>query len=170
MQRIRAEESQIVQAALSRYPFATIRKSISQTYYQIFSFGLGDHRFEQDLVRGPDGELYTTYDKPEQYPLREVIQDVFLAAFMLSLFYFLWILATRALSLQSPLGRMLIMVTGGVFINAAICGSLSAVTNRYQGRVVWVFIACILVIAWATHARETSEDKTAEPQGDKALS
>lgn len=169
MERIRVEESQIVQAALSRYPFATLRRSITQTYYQIFSFGLGDHRFEMELVRDPEGELFTTYDKPQQYALRGMIQRVFLAAFMVSLFYFIWILANRAISIQSPLGRMLIMVTGGTFINAAICGSLSAVTNRYQGRVVWVFIACILVIAWARHAHQKAIQKPSISAGDEAL-
>lgn len=62
------------------------------------------------------------------------------------------------------------MVTGGVFINAAICGSLSAVTSRYQGRVVWVFIACILVLAWATRTRQTDPKDAANPEADKALS
>lgn len=168
MERVRQEESEIIQAAMSRYPLDTVLKSVSHGFQQIFSIALIDHKFEQDIERNHEGEVYTTYAKPERLGLKAFFEVVFLTAFAGILFLLIWLIRSGALSYHSPFGRLMVMVGGGILINAAICGALSAVTDRYQGRVVWAFMACVLIIAW-DYRRAQQKTMTA-PASDPEIS
>lgn len=168
MERVRQEESEIIQAAMSQYPLDTVFKSVSHGFQQLFSIALFDHKFEQDIVRNDRGEVYTTYLKPERLGLKAFFEVVFLITFGAILFLLIWLIRSGALSYNSPFGRLMVMIGGGIVINAAICGALSAVTDRYQGRVVWALMACVLIMAW--HYRETRQTSMATPAADAEVS
>ncbi len=148
VQRIREEESAIVEAALKRYPFVTIRRGAYAAVRQLFDIGLADHRFDIDIVRTPDGNFTSTVSQPERLAWKVPFRIIFLAGFGASILILVWLIRSKGLIFNSQYGRLMLIVGGGILINAAICGALSAVTDRYQGRVVWVFTVTVLVVAW----------------------
>ena len=161
MERIRNEEAEIIEIALARYPFATLIAAVRGSVEQLYKIGLMDHRFEFEMRRGPDGDVFTLAEEPQRRGLKVLFVIVFLATYLAALAALFVVLRARTLPLNGPFGRLLIIVGGGFVVNAVICGSLSAVTDRYQGRVVWVLIACIAVLVWAhLEAQKKAEHAT----------
>ena len=140
MERIRAEESLIVRRAVMEYPVEQFRLSATHIARQLIMFGPDDLEFGQRLVGRGDPAL--TQISTNRLGLIAVGEVVVYLSFALS------ILLLLALRRQlRPLEIAVIAVVGiGLLANAAICGILSGVTDRYQGRVVWLLPAVAIFI------------------------
>jgi hypothetical protein len=140
MERIRAEESIIVRRAAMAYPGFQIRRSINNTARQFFDFGTGDLIFGIDLVNRSDPVIEE--NRPDR-PMLKAAGDVviyfsFLGAIVLLFLY------KRRLT-RTEVAAVLVALLG-LLANAAVCGILSAVTERYQGRVAWIVPALALIL------------------------
>jgi len=141
MERIRAEESTIVRRAAMAYPGNQIRRSINNSFAQFFEFGLRGLVFGQTMTDGDDPAVApASADKPE---LRAAGKAIIYASFFGSvlLLAFLW----RRMTAAEVAALAVTLV--GLLANAVVCGTLSGVTDRYQGRVAWVLPALILLFA-----------------------
>ena len=140
MDRIRAEESIIVRRAALEYPGHQMRRSVTNTFRQLFAFGPDDLSFGFELVGRQDPTVVNV--SPDRPALKSygrlLIYSGFFAAIML-------LFAVRR-KLQPVEIVAVIVVSVGLLANAAVCGILSGVTDRYQGRVAWVLPALILMI------------------------
>jgi hypothetical protein len=158
MERIRAEEGTIIRAAALEYPGVQLRQSASNSFFQLFRFGLDNLDFGFRIVGEEDPAL--VQEAPDRTLLKTIGEGViylaFIAAILLLLFY--------RRSLTSTEIAALAVTSVGLLANAAICGILSAVTDRYQGRVAWVLptLAFILLArVWTgTRPAETSAKAT----------
>lgn len=142
MERIRAEEWPIVRRAAAEYPMLQLRSSGSNFMRQLGSFGLGKVDFKAALVVGANGRVDlvdVTEDRPR---LRAWLTGVIYAAFGASLAV-IALLRRRLTKMER--GALLIAAVG-LASNAAICGILSGVADRYQARVAWVIPLLAIVI------------------------
>ena len=140
MERIRAEESMIVRRAAMEYPMDQIRRSIRNTFAQLVEFGLRGLVFGVTMVGGEDPEL--RQDRPDKPDFRGLGEGVVYASFVVSLVA----LAIVRRRLQPIEIAALSVAAVGLLANAVVCGTLSGVTDRYQGRVVWVLPALVLIV------------------------
>lgn len=150
MERIRAEEWTIVRNAAAEYPMLQFRSSMSNFLRQLGSFGLGKVDFRAALVKGPSGRVdlvEVTEDRPR---LRAWMTYVFYAAFAASLAIIV-MLRRRMPKLE---GGALLIAAVGLVSNAATCGIISGVADRYQARVAWI----IPLLAVMLMARIKSRD------------
>lgn len=159
MERIRDEEAEILEIALARYPFASFVAAIRGSGKQMYKIGLIDHRFEFELKRDAEGEIFTAVAGPKMRAIKVVFAITFLFSYVGALGALIWALRTRSAPLNGPSSTLLVVVASGILINAVICASLSAVADRYQGRVIWTLIAAIAVFVWA-HLQTQTQDET----------
>lgn len=151
MARIRAEESTIVRRAAMAYPGEQIRRSVDNSVAQFFQFGLHALVFGERMVEGEDPSIiHRSADKPR---LRKAGEAIIYAGFFGAL-VLLWILRRRLTGTEIAAITVAIF---GLAANAIVCGVLSAVTDRYQGRVAWVLPALAIIIT----ARIWSESRSA---------
>lgn len=146
MERIRKEEGTIVRAAAAEYPMLQLRSSISNSLRQFASFGLGKVDFRSALVAGPTGRVElveVTEDRPQ---LRFWMSFVIYVAFGASLVG-IFLLRRRLTRLE---WGTLVVAVAGLAGNAAICGILSGVSDRYQARVAWTIplLAMLILLRW----------------------
>ena len=131
LDRIRAEEAEVVLAATKAYPLQEISRLAYQITRQlgIFHPGLGLH---MRIVMGADGNpvsVRASYD-PTWARLVAGLSIVGVLA-SLALLFSRW----RTLGELRP---MVGLVLFGILLNAAICVYFSGVSERYQARVVWL--------------------------------
>jgi hypothetical protein len=140
MERLRAEESTIVRRAAMAYPMEQLRRSVSNFFRQLFTMGTHELVFGVRLT-GPEPSLTQVYsNQPALKSVGNVLIN--LSFFGSILFLILW----RRRLTQDEMAAIAIVVVG-LLANAAICGALSGVTDRYQARVAWLLPALAFAIA-----------------------
>ncbi|MCH8615255.1 hypothetical protein LZ016_03935 [Sphingomonas sp. SM33] len=145
MDRIRAEESMIVRAAAMEYPGVQIRRSVTNTFVQLFRFGPQGLIFGRRIVGAEDPTLEQA--SPDRPALKVAGFFLIYASFLASI---VALIAYRRRLTREEVAAICVVAVG-LLANAAVCGILSAVTDRYQGRVAWVLpaLACaILLRVW----------------------
>ena len=150
MDRIRAEESTIVRRAAMEYPLHQLGRSAFNIVWQFVDFGTDDlvfgERMEGDL---DDPAVVRAHpDSPNLKIAGEILIYLSFAASVCLMF------AVRR-RLRSDEVAAISVAMVGLLANAAVCGILSAVTDRYQGRVVWILpmLALIIWLRVRTEAR-----------------
>ena len=140
MERIRAEESLIVRRAAMEYPVEQFRLSAKNIARQLTMFGPDDLEFGQRLVGQEDPTLtQISANRPGLTAVGEIVVYLSFALSVLFLIAIRWVL--RPVEIAS-----IAIVVIGLLANAAICGILSGVTDRYQARVVWLLPAVAILI------------------------
>ena len=158
MDRIRAEEATIVRRAALAYPVFQIRRSATNAAEQLIDFG-PELLFGTRML-GTGQEITPTPVAPDRPGMRAVARILIYAGFAASI---LFLVAVRR-RLSRPEVAALAVVGIGLVTNAAVCGMLSAVAARYQGRVAWVLpalaVMILLRIAAARDSKATSAKVT----------
>jgi hypothetical protein len=137
MDRIRAEEPEIVRAALRRYPGAQLSATGGNVWRQLTMVGIGPDAFHGMRLQ-PDGTP-ATVPLPGTSPLWMPVQIVVVLASF----------AVLIGAIISGRGRsMAVLLLILLLANAAICGGVSAPDWRYQNRVIWVLPLVAFAILW----------------------
>ena len=141
MERIRAEESTIVRRAAMEYPLEQLSRAATNIFLQFFTFGPDDLVFGERIVGGLDDPsvVQVHSDIPMLKAAGEVLIYLSFAAGVVLLF------ALRRRLTGVEVATVCVAVVG-LLANAAVCGILSAVTDRYQGRVAWILPTLALII------------------------
>lgn len=163
MERIRNEEGTILKNATLAYPWVTISAAVGRSAFQFVRIGLDDHRFDNRLLVQPDGSVRAseTYDPKPLF--KRFFRILFGLELLAGVIFFVWVFKKRPFAPISPIYGLLWFSGMGVLINAFVCGAMSAVTDRYQGRIIWVFLTVCLIAGaelWRLRARTP---KLAEP-------
>lgn len=140
MERIRAEESIIVRRAAIAYPGFQLRRSITNTALQLVDFGTGDLIFGIELVNPSDPEIEES--RPDR-PTLKAAGDVVIYVSFFGAIVLLFLFRRRLTRMEVAAVAVALL---GLLANAAVCGTLSAVTERYQGRVAWILPALVLIL------------------------
>jgi hypothetical protein len=155
MERIRDEEWSIVRNAAVEYPILQLGTSTKNFLRQFASFGLGKVDFRAGLVVGPSGRVDLVDVADDRPRLRAWLSTVIYVSFGASLVVLL--LLRRRLS-NIERGALLIVVVG-LTSNAAICGILSGVADRYQARVAWALPLLAMLILLRNWSKHTAQPK-----------
>ena len=142
MERIRAEESTIVRRAAMEYPVQQLSRSATNIFLQLFDFGTDDLVFGERMIGGVD-DPSVVRNRPDNLMLKTLSEAVIYLSFVASIFL-LFVLRPRLRSVEVAAISVALV---GLLANAAVCGILSAVTDRYQGRVAWI-LPVLAIIIW----------------------
>jgi hypothetical protein len=152
LERIRAEESEVVLAATRAYPFEEFRRLAFNFGRQLVHFepgvGLGAR-----IVVGPDGNPVSEYNVPYNSIWVGITGTLSIVAVLASLV----LLAFRWRS-APQLRALTVLLLLGILLNVAVCVYFSGVTARYQARVIWL-IPLLALMALAPAGRRAVEDR-----------
>ena len=131
----------IVRRAAMEYPVQQLRRSATNIFLQFFYFGTDDLVFGDRIAGGTDDPTLVRAH-PDDRLLKTASEVLIYLGFAAST-----VLLFAARQRLRPVEVAAISVaTIGLLANAAVCGILSAVTDRYQGRVAWILPALALII------------------------
>jgi hypothetical protein len=157
MDRIRAEESEIVAAAARAYPLAQARIIGENVAAQIIRIGLEDVTFDHALLMDSRGALRSAATDRNSRPLLTVVG---LASAATGLAAAIWLVC--AIRRMRACGRLAAaMLLAGLLGNAAVCAIFSGVADRYQARVLWLLplFALSMTIRHGEFARRLEVDQ-----------
>jgi hypothetical protein len=160
MDRIRAEEFIILKRAAREYPFVTLRRIAWNTLRQLVSFGYAELNFNQDIKLNDDNEWAVVKTRaPRHFLLIKTFQALEYLVVLLALL--LLIKSHRKkIRLRKCDYSLIGIVLSGLFINAGVCGSLSTVADRYQGRVIWILPIVVAVVAWHYYLNNSDQQSS----------
>lgn len=140
LDRIRAEEHEIVMLAAQRYPGEQASRVTSNFLHQLVTFSSADNHFGW-IVTNRGGTL--DFDKRRHNGA--MLLRVNWATTILACVGALLVLLTRFRRASRAERAAWLLVLCGLALNAAICAIFSGVADRYQGRVIWLlpFIAML---------------------------
>jgi len=148
MDRIRAEEAEIVMKAALEYPGYEAYNLSRNILRQMFRYDLGKSRFKERLAPDADGV-------PQLVLSGRQMQPVMAAVAMMNNFVLVFCIAWAALNLKRLDNRerfTAFLVVAGLVGNATIVVAFSSLAARYQARVIWVLPLFLLGMA-AVHYR-----------------
>jgi hypothetical protein len=134
MDRIRAEELEIVLRAAEAYPSAQAARTLTNIAEQLLHFGLNSTRFNQRFAFDAAGTPYLELLNVDHGKILDAMETLFILSTLLAIGWAFW----RFRALQSDERAMLLLVAAGIVGNAVVCAVFSGVADRYQARVIWV--------------------------------
>ena len=162
LERIRKEEPEILRRAIAAYPLDSFVGSARQALLQLVKVGLTDHHLEYRLEM--NGRSVETREFADPHPLLKQALGVWYLLVMLAAVGLSgWLFATGRMRGQDRLRTLVLAALAGCAINAAVCGGLSASTDRYQGRVIWVLVICAAAAAWSLRGTSPVRVRPPEP-------
>lgn len=156
MNRIRAEEPEIVFRAALAYPGTEAYGLTRNIVRQLFRFDLGLTNFQKRVTLDTTGTpqlVPAVHTYPAILHIVELFTNIALA---LSIGWATW--AFRCM--QNRERATLVLLAFGLVGNAMICVIFSGIAERYQARVVWLLPLFILGIAMA---REKTQSRQSPP-------
>lgn len=161
MDRIRAEEAEIVMKAALEYPGYEAYNLSRNILRQLFRYDLGKSRFKERLALDAEGT-------PQLVLSGRQMQPVMVMVGMLNNIVLVLCIGWVALNLKRLDNRerfTTLLVVAGLVGNATIVVAFSSLASRYQARVIWVLPLFLLGMA-AAHYRNKSA-KARQPETGK---
>lgn len=143
MDKIRAEESEIVWRSTLAYPQVQINQMIRSIPAQIVAIGMSEIRFQRQVVPDGKGSVRMVTVSQDRDPAVDAVE---MATYITTALSLLIILLSFKTMTRAHRGMLLVIVTG-LLTNAIICAVFSAVSDRYQSRIIWLiplFALCLL--------------------------
>ena len=147
MDRVRAEESEIVAAAAREYPVTQAKILGGNVASQVTHIGLGDISFDQRIAFDRQGAPRTVETGANRRAVLRLVEWLSAATALAGALWLAW--AARRMRPCERAGAALLVA--GLLGNAAVCAIFSGVADRYQARVVWLLplLAVAMLIAAA---------------------
>ncbi len=145
LDRIRAEEPEIVWNAMRAYPMFQGEKTLSSIGRQFTTFDPVDINFAREIYRAQDGTLRTSRAPLEHGPTMravDALSHLFVPVSALLLLFGLFRMPREKLP-------VVLLCLLGIAANMAICATFSAVAGRYAMRVLWMVPLLAALYAWA---------------------
>lgn len=154
MDRVRAEEGEIVAAAARAYPTTQAKILAGNVAAQVVHIGLGDVSFDQKIAFDRQGAPRTVETGATRRAVLRLVEWLSAAAALAGALWLAW--AARRMRPCEQAGAALLVA--GLLGNAAVCAIFSGVADRYQARVVWLLplFAAIMLIAAAERKRRAN--------------
>jgi len=151
MVRIRAEEPVILWRAFLEYPAQQSWSLVGNTAKQLVSLGTDDFQWAA-VKRATIGELKSSFDRDRGRALIEAFGVTHAASVAFAILALALMARSDGLRVGEREREVLLVVAFGLLANAAIFGALSAPTDRYQSRVVWILPA-LVALFWLERRR-----------------
>lgn len=151
MDRIRAEEAEIVFNAAMEYPGYEAYNLSRNVVRQLFRFDLGKSRFKERLALDAEGVPQLVLSGRQMQP---VMVAVGMASNLVLVLCIAWAVLNRK-RFDNRERLTALLVIAGLVGNAVIVVAFSSLASRYQARVIWVLPLFLLGMA-AAHYRNKS--------------
>lgn len=158
MDRIRAEEAEIVMKAALEYPGYEAYNLSRNILRQLFRYDLGKSRFKEELALDAKGV-------PELVLSGRQAQPFMIAVGMLNNIVLVLCIAWAILNRKRLDNRerfTVFLVIAGLVGNATIVVAFSSLASRYQARVIWVLPLFLLGMAAAHYRNKGRQGATAD--------
>jgi hypothetical protein len=170
-QRIAAEANLLVRGALMSDPWHQLVRTLANIGRQLFVTGIEEYGvMPYDVAKDDSGMRSTLMEYTRDSGIAE--QTMPLRAFSVAI-QLPYLLAIGALAFLFGRGRRTIepsfwwfaaFLLAGIFLNAAVCGGVAGVFDRYQGRVAWLVpLTAICAYALLRRAERTTEQAGTNP-------
>lgn len=146
MDRIRAEEREIVVRAALAYPGLEVSTLSRNFLRQLGSVGFNAINFADTIGVDSAGNPRIVESRAAPLAMLTVLHFLFAAVLLVSI---AWALAKFRNLATSDRSALLLLVTG-ILGNAVICVVFSGIAERYQSRIVWLIPLFVLSIALAS--------------------
>lgn len=163
MDRIRAEEAEIVMKAALEYPGFEAYNLSRNIVRQLFRYDLGRSRFKERLALDPEGV-------PQLVLSGRAMQPVMVFVGMLNNLVLVFCLVWAIWNYRRTDNReraSILLVLAGLVGNATIVVVFSSLVSRYQARVIWVlplFVLSMAVVHFRGSGRKTNRSEHGAPQ------
>ncbi|NWG47197.1 MAG: hypothetical protein HXY25_11710 [Alphaproteobacteria bacterium] len=139
MDQIRAQEIDLLVEVLKTYPLQQAWSFGRNALSQLFSFGTNDFRWSRIRLERDPPKLWLVdyFDSPDRFFL-DLMGVVHYLTVIASLGFFVYLFRKDRLLAGRRNWYLLLVAFAGIGINALVCGGLSAPTDRYQARLIWV--------------------------------
>lgn len=168
---ITAESSEIVLATILRYPGEQIVVTAKNVLRQFVTVGVGEFRLVPRDSLGSIAALRPAMARYRASPiagdkasLLDTLSTIMLIAYIASLAGAAWLLL-RGYTGASPAHRLAVVLMLGIGANAAVCGAISGVFDRYQGRVSWLALMAFAILLASTPWKNDRQPRMARPGG-----
>jgi hypothetical protein len=145
LERVRAEEQDIVVRAALRYPGQQARFIVTNVLRQLVSFSSIDVRFDWRIAE-TGGKLDFATGTASRQPLALTLNWI---ATIIATGAALLVLVVRFRRAHRSERAATVLLLAGLVINAAICAIFSGVADRYQARAIWILPFAAMVFATA---------------------
>jgi hypothetical protein len=159
MDRIRAEEPEIVLQAAQNYPYAEATLTLNKIVRQLMLFSPRMY-FNQRLWLDASGKPYLETIGEVHSRLLDTLPTLSIISALLAFGWACW----RFPVLRLEDRAMLLLVIAGILGNAIICAVFAGVTDRYQGRVIWVLpMVCMAMMLRSENQAERTVELLNKP-------
>lgn len=160
--RISAESNEIVRRTIANDPWGQLRATLSNAVDQFLYVGVTRYDQSDTLARflaltmaseAPRMRAGLFYERPEF--LKGATAAIMISTLGSALALLIFSILRLTSGHQGKLTTFAMIVLIGAGLNAALCGALAVVVDRYQGRLAWtlLFSALALGSAWLTSRR-----------------
>jgi hypothetical protein len=159
MDRVRAQEQEIVLAAAAEFPAAQTSHMADNILLQLGKFKLSDLHFHEQIAIHPDGIPYFRKKAPtHRWAIRanEILTVILL---VLSIMLIAW----RFREMDTRARLAVILLAAGILGNAIICAVFSAPADRYGARVIWLIPLFSLLLAKLPFSARPKTDQVFGP-------
>jgi hypothetical protein len=158
MERLRAEEPEILLKTTLAYPAASLKASLDNVVRQLTRFRIDEENFDARMMRKPDGFGFVA--DPRMPPaLQSAVNVLSIASALLAL---AWVLLSIR-SIAPEWRAMILFIVAGLVANAAVCSILSGASDRYQARVVWLLPLAAAALPWPFRRQAAQPPKQTPP-------
>jgi hypothetical protein len=151
LEKVRDEEMLILWRAFQEYPLEQTWSFAGNAVKQLWYFGPSNFAWT-DIRVFPDGRIKLTFDRYNDREIFKAFRMINNFSIIASLAVLAWLLLFGGLRRNREVRDILIVLCLGLLVNAAIFGGLSAPSERYQGRVIWLLPAFAAIFWLQRHA------------------
>ena len=162
MDRIRAEEADVVLAAARAYPGYEVRKLAYNIVMQLVTFR--PNTYLHDLVKDDAGELQLTTVPQADPSIRRILGILAAISAAVGAVWLCWVFSRK-----SSFRPLVALVFLGILGNAVTCVVFSAKAPRYQARVLWLIPLFALALGGARKGDDDLVLTGADPTKDELM-
>jgi hypothetical protein len=163
-QQVISEQGTIVLETLKSNPFAQLRASSASILKQLFVVGGTEYGISPKALMkyhptshpmAAEVQAYTARQGYRQEIALKIFSVIMLMTYTLSLVYLIFSLFWLRRNIAEIVAFVAIIVAG-IVTNAAVCGAISGVFDRYQGRVAWLALLAAFFVFTHQMSRKRS--------------
>jgi hypothetical protein len=161
--RIDREQWPIVIGSVRRYPARQVAATSANAFRTIYQLGVGSYAYPIDIAESQQGRLAplghayrNSAISRREFPVRAISR--WMKLLLAGCAVLLIILASRRpehLFGRNPSAIARLLLLAGFAANGVVFGALSGISDRYQGRILWILPLVVATMLWDTQHRRS---------------
>jgi hypothetical protein len=137
---ISREADEIVLGTIRMFPLSQASLSLRNAARQFADVGVSEFGLAPAMKTPDTTSLRPNLDSYQSTPVARGTMPLSAISLMMAIVYWVSLLVGTAIAVLRPrtIGTLPAILAAGLVANAAVCGALAGVFDRYQGRIVWL--------------------------------